>query len=78
MLGNTLPPGVFEDVQRWIRDDIPSFDYGGYVVGDKQEIANLYCKSSCIVAGIPFAQGSFRINIYFVALRNFLKPYLIT
>jgi nicotinate-nucleotide pyrophosphorylase (carboxylating) len=35
-------------------EDIPSFDYGGCVVGDKAEVATLYCKANGVVAGVPF------------------------
>lgn len=50
-----------EDVHRWIKEDMPSFDVGGYVVGDKKETAHLLCKSSCVLSGIPFAQAAFDI-----------------
>lgn len=40
-----LPPGWAEQVQQWLREDIPSFDYGGFVVGDAQKTALLYCKA---------------------------------
>lgn len=32
-------------VTEWLREDVPSFDYGGYVVGDKMETAHLLGKS---------------------------------
>ena len=32
-------------VRDWLKEDIPSFDYGGAVVGDKPESMTLYCKS---------------------------------
>jgi nicotinate-nucleotide pyrophosphorylase (carboxylating) len=31
-------------IEAWLKEDIPSFDYGGFVVGDKQEEATLLCK----------------------------------
>ena len=31
-------------VEEWLKEDIPSFDYGGFVVGNKAEEAVLYCK----------------------------------
>lgn len=48
-----------QDVTSWLSEDVPSFDYGGYVVGDTPETATLYCKSNGIVSGIPFAQEVF-------------------
>jgi nicotinate-nucleotide pyrophosphorylase (carboxylating) len=29
----------------WIKEDVPSFDYGGFVVGDFPQVAVLYGKS---------------------------------
>ncbi|CCE64202.1 hypothetical protein TPHA_0G03620 [Tetrapisispora phaffii CBS 4417] len=45
-----------QDITNWIQEDIPSFDFGGYVVGNKMSTATLYCKQDGILAGIPFAQ----------------------
>lgn len=59
---HVLPPSTIRDnVNRWLNDDIPTFDIGGFVVGDKIEVAHLFCKSSCVVCGIPFAQMVFEI-----------------
>ncbi|EDV26653.1 uncharacterized protein TRIADDRAFT_50087 [Trichoplax adhaerens] len=44
-------------VNQWIQEDIPNFDYGGYVVGEKVETAVLLCKSEGVIAGQPFVQG---------------------
>ncbi|XP_065053968.1 nicotinate-nucleotide pyrophosphorylase [carboxylating]-like [Rhopilema esculentum] len=41
-------------VKYWLKEDTPSFDYGGYVVGDKQERAVLLCKSPGVLSGVPF------------------------
>lgn len=46
-------------VQAWLKEDIPSFDYGGFVVGDKQERAVLLCKSKGVLAGVPFFNAIF-------------------
>ncbi|KAG5366806.1 Nicotinate-nucleotide pyrophosphorylase [carboxylating] [Yarrowia sp. B02] len=50
------------DVTRWMSEDVPSFDVGGYVVGDDVHHATLYCKSPGVVAGVPFAQEVFDRN----------------
>jgi len=44
----------------WLQEDIPSFDYGGLVVGDKDEEAILYCKSEGVLAGVPFFTEVFK------------------
>ena len=53
-----LPPldGV---VAAWLAEDIPSFDYGGAVVGDKPEQAVLYMKATGVLAGVPFVDAVF-------------------
>lgn len=39
-----LPP-LGPMVRSWIMEDVPSFDYGGAVVGDKGETMTLFCKA---------------------------------
>ncbi|QSL66832.1 hypothetical protein MERGE_001219 [Pneumocystis wakefieldiae] len=61
-LSNALPISWKNIVREWLKEDIPSIDYGGFVVGDKQESAILFGKSQesnlCtvkgILAGVPF------------------------
>lgn len=48
-----------QDVTRWLSEDVPSFDYGGYVVGETPETATLWCKTNGVLAGVPFAQEVF-------------------
>lgn len=43
----------------WLKEDAPSFDYGGYSVGDRQERAVLLCKSPGVLAGFPFFEAVF-------------------
>ena len=54
-----LPPTYRQEVVGWLKDDCPSTDIGGFVVGEKAEVANLYCKTSGVLAGVPFAQTVF-------------------
>lgn len=54
-----LPPNWKALVQTWLQEDIPSMDYGGYVVGDKDETATLYCKADGVLAGCPFFEEIF-------------------
>ncbi|KAG7398924.1 hypothetical protein PHYBOEH_010142 [Phytophthora boehmeriae] len=49
-----LPPSWTKHVQLWLEEDIPSFDVGGFVVGDSPETALLLGKSAGILAGVPF------------------------
>jgi nicotinate-nucleotide pyrophosphorylase (carboxylating) len=47
-------------VPQWLEEDIPSFDYGGYVVGDQMEEAVLWGKAPGVLAGVPFVDAIFR------------------
>jgi len=54
-----LAPGFRDQVKAWCAEDCPNIDIGGYVVGDKPEVAHLLCKGDCVLAGVPFAQAVF-------------------
>ncbi|XP_077995633.1 nicotinate-nucleotide pyrophosphorylase [carboxylating]-like [Glandiceps talaboti] len=54
------PTGVQTMVQNWLAEDTPSFDYGGFVVGERQESAVLLCKSPGVLAGVPFFDAIFK------------------
>lgn len=49
-----LPPHYKTTITSWLAEDAPSFDYGGYVVGESPKTATLFCKSAGILAGVPF------------------------
>jgi nicotinate-nucleotide pyrophosphorylase (carboxylating) len=53
-LAHLLPPTYKSLISSWLHEDCPSFDYGGFVVGDAPAQARLLGKSEGIVAGIPF------------------------
>ena len=58
---NLIPQVTLQDaVKCWLNEDTPNFDYGGYVVGDREETAVLLCKSPGILCGIPFFEAIFR------------------
>jgi len=59
-LRKLLPKCWEKNVGKWLTEDIPSFDYGGYVVGTKQERAILKGKSPGVVAGVPFFDAIFK------------------
>jgi nicotinate-nucleotide pyrophosphorylase (carboxylating) len=54
-----LPPGYKTEISRWVHEDCPTTDIGGFVVGEKVEVAHLLCKTSGVLAGVPFAQAVF-------------------
>jgi len=54
-----LPPTWKSEVDRWLADDVPTFDVGGFVVGDSMVTARLLGKSEGIVAGVPFVDAVF-------------------
>ena len=46
-ISNILPTHLLKKlVTQWLSEDIPNFDYGGFVVGDKNSSAILLCKSN--------------------------------
>ena len=53
------PVRVQELVREWLKEDTPSFDYGGFVVGENVETALLLCKSPGVLAGSPFFEAVF-------------------
>jgi nicotinate-nucleotide pyrophosphorylase (carboxylating) len=55
-----FPPTWRQLVTQWLQEDIPSFDYGGFVVGEEPQEAILYGKSKGILAGRPFFDEVFR------------------
>lgn len=55
-----LPPSWKKTISLWLEEDTPSFDYGGFVVGDGSAEARLLAKSAGIVAGVPFFDEVFK------------------
>jgi nicotinate-nucleotide pyrophosphorylase (carboxylating) len=58
-LSAILPPLWRDTVRAYLRDDAPTFDVGGYVVGDGVETARLLVKTPCVLAGVPFFDAVF-------------------
>ena len=48
-------------IQRWLTEDMPTFDVGGLVVGSAPKKALLYMKSPGVFAGKPFVDAVFDI-----------------
>jgi nicotinate-nucleotide pyrophosphorylase (carboxylating) len=44
-LAHLLPSGFKHQVSSWLEEDTPSFDYGGFVVGEEPTLARLLGKS---------------------------------
>ncbi|EED14130.1 nicotinate-nucleotide pyrophosphorylase [Talaromyces stipitatus ATCC 10500] len=53
-LGHLLPLNYKRLISEWLEEDCPSFDYGGFVVGESEGEARLLGKSPGVVAGVPF------------------------
>ncbi|KAJ3014970.1 hypothetical protein HKX48_004865 [Thoreauomyces humboldtii] len=49
-----LPTNWKRTVASWLDEDTPSFDCGGFVVGDSEQDAILYGKAPGVLAGVPF------------------------
>ncbi|PHZ16012.1 nicotinate-nucleotide diphosphorylase [Rhizopus microsporus ATCC 52813] len=47
-------------ISQYLEEDVPSFDYGGYVVGEDDQVAVLYMKAEGVIAGVPFFDEVFR------------------
>ncbi|KAF9478140.1 nicotinate-nucleotide diphosphorylase [Pholiota conissans] len=56
-----LPPSWKQQIAVWLTEDTPSFDYGGYVVGEVEREAFLFGKGSqsAVLAGSPFVTEIF-------------------
>lgn len=57
-----LPPSWKTVVAGWLAEDTPSFDYGGYVVGEDEREAYLLGKgkTDAVLAGVPFVDEIFK------------------
>lgn len=44
----------------YLEEDVPSFDYGAFVVGSKFSKAYIYMKQEGLVSGVPFAEEVFK------------------
>ncbi|KAL5334178.1 Quinolinate phosphoribosyl transferase [Aspergillus crustosus] len=53
-LRHLLPTSYKRFISEWLEEDCPSFDYGGFVVGESEGEAKLLGKSEGILAGVPF------------------------
>lgn len=54
-----LSPHYRDLIRSWLKEDIPSFDYGGFVVGTTHREAVLLCKSPGVLCGLPFFSAVF-------------------
>jgi nicotinate-nucleotide pyrophosphorylase (carboxylating) len=66
-----LPPSWKAQVTTWLAEDAPSFDYGGYVVGEVWREAFLLGKGQnvAILAGSPFFTEVFaQLNCEYVSI----------
>jgi len=56
-----LPVNWEAKIQEWLQEDIPSYDYGGFVVGEKLEEAILFGKANGVLCGVPFVNKIFEL-----------------
>ena len=49
-----------KQIGSYLEEDVPSFDYGAFVVGSKFSKAHIYLKQEGLVSGIPFAEEVFK------------------
>ena len=54
-----IPTGLPEKAKAWLAEDTPSFDYGGFVVGEDLRTATLFQKAAGVIAGRPFVEEIF-------------------
>lgn len=59
-VAHLLPQTYQRLVSEWLEEDTPSYDYGGFVVGEAHAEARLLGKSHGVVAGMPFFDEVFR------------------
>ncbi|KAH7634294.1 putative nicotinate-nucleotide pyrophosphorylase [Sordaria sp. MPI-SDFR-AT-0083] len=59
-LEHILPVSWKSQITAWLAEDTPSFDVGGFVVGDAPRTATLWGKSQGILAGVPFFDEVFK------------------
>jgi hypothetical protein len=61
LLEHLLPTSWKTQVTAWLAEDAPSFDYGGYVVGEAHRKAFLFGKGvqPAVLAGVPFVNEIF-------------------
>lgn len=54
-----LPVSIAEISREWLREDTPSLDIGGFVVGAEEQTAQILFKTTGVLAGRPFADAIF-------------------
>uniref|UniRef100_A0A0B7AGJ4 Nicotinate-nucleotide pyrophosphorylase [carboxylating] n=1 Tax=Arion vulgaris TaxID=1028688 RepID=A0A0B7AGJ4_9EUPU len=54
------PISVKRLAREWLQEDTPGFDFAGFVVGEREEVAVLLMKEAGVIAGIPFVDAIFK------------------
>ncbi|ODV77536.1 nicotinate-nucleotide pyrophosphorylase [Suhomyces tanzawaensis NRRL Y-17324] len=49
-----------QQITDFLTEDVPSFDFGAFVVGNKVETGSLYMKQAGLICGVPFAAEVFK------------------
>ncbi|KAI3653237.1 hypothetical protein MP228_002662 [Amoeboaphelidium protococcarum] len=59
-MDSIIPPELLKQILlEYLKEDIPSFDFGAFAVGTEQKQASLLCKASGVVSGLPVVQCLF-------------------
>jgi nicotinate-nucleotide pyrophosphorylase (carboxylating) len=59
-VAHVLNPASLKHLAReWLKEDTPSFDFAGFVVGEKEEKAVILMKRAGVLAGCPFVDAVF-------------------
>ena len=75
-----LPPSWTSQVDAWLAEDTPSFDYAGYVVGEVEREAFLFGKGrqTAVLAGVPFFTEVFRqLECQYITLLSSRSIFII-
>lgn len=60
-VAHILNPSTLKHLAReWLKEDTPSFDFAGFVVGEREETAVILIKSAGVLAGCPFVDAIFQ------------------
>lgn len=54
-----LPPHFRADIKEYLRQDMPLFEVGAFVVGDEPMVAQLWVKTDGVLAGVPYFDAVF-------------------
>ena len=78
ILAHILPLSWQDQIITWLKEDTPSFDWGGYVVGEVHREAYLFGKGKtpAVLAGVPFFNEVFsHVGCQYVSITSRLDQH---